>query len=111
MAGTSRARQVLEPLEPVQRVGRLDRDATDGARVLLQPPRGAHHRAARAEARDEVRDAVADRVEDLAPGAVVVRARVGGVRVLVGIEIRSGFASTSSRTTRIAPSEPSIGSL
>ena len=51
-------------------------------------------------------------VEDLGAGAVVVRERVVRVRVLVGVEVLLGLRSRRARARlRIAPSEPSIGSL
>ena len=103
---------MLQPLEPVQRLGGLDRDAVDLARVLVEPARGAHHRAARAEAGDEVRDPIAERVEDLDRGAVVVGQRDSrGSSTGRGRSTCPGSRATISRTSRIAPSEPSIGSL
>ena len=73
--------EVAQPLDPLAE-RRLDGDHLDRRVLLLEEPAGAHQRAARAEAGDEVGDlrAVAP---DLRAGALVVRARVGVVAVLV----------------------------
>ena len=53
--------------------------------ALLQVAAGAADRAARADGGHEVRDPALGGLPDLRPGRRVVRLRVGGVRVLVGL--------------------------
>ena len=88
-----RRRKVLQTFEAVKRVVRLHSDGVDRRVVLLQAPRDADECAGRAEARDEVRDAPARLLEYLDRRAFVMRARVGGVGVLIGIEVRVGVVS------------------
>ena len=74
------------------------------AELLLQAAAVAHQRAAGAEAGDERADLV-ELLEDLRRRAVVVRARVGLVAVLVGHVVR-GVGSASSSAIATAPLEP-----
>ena len=82
---------MLQAFEAVERPVRLHRDQLHRGLLLLQPPAGAHERAARAEAGDEVRDAPAGLGQDLDGGRVVVRPPVGLVAVLVGVEVALGL--------------------
>ena len=104
--------QVLETLEAVQRVRGLDRDALDRPRVLLEAPRRPHHRAGRAEPGDEVRQAVADaRRGSRAPCRRSGRASWTGSSTGRDRSTCPGPSRRCSRAWRMAPSEPSIGSL
>ena len=84
------SRQVLQPFEAVERVLRLDGNGPDGCVVLLQPPRRANKRPGRAEPGHKVCDATVGLLQDLHRGALVMRARVRGIGVLVGIEVLVG---------------------
>src|SRR5215217_1171544 len=55
--------------------------------VLFEAPRGADEGAARPQARDEVRDLAVGLLPDLRPRALIMRPWVGGVLVLVGVEV------------------------
>ena len=72
-----------------RRVG-LKGDQADIGVELTQPATDAHEGATRAEARDEVRDAPFGLFPDLRRGGLVVRLPVGGIVVLVGIEVPIG---------------------
>src|SRR5439155_17409259 len=85
--------KVLQTFEAVKRVVRLHSDGVDRRVVLLQAPSDADECAVRAESRDELRDAPARLLEYLDRRAFVMRARVGGVGVLVGIEVHVGVVS------------------
>jgi len=78
---------VLQPFEPVERAVRLDRDDPHPADFLAQPATHPHQGAGRAEARDEVGDAPAGLIQDLEAGRPVVGLPVGGIGILVGIEV------------------------
>src|SRR5579864_8242698 len=96
---------MLQALETVERVLGLHRDRLDRGVVLLEPPRCADERPRRAEAGDEVGDAAFGLFQDLDRGAFVVSPRVGGVRVLVWIEIpirveRNDLADLDDRAVR-----------
>ena len=58
---------------------------------LLQPPRRADERAAGAEPRHEVGHAASRLLENLGSGSQVMGAPVGGVVILVGVEIKAGI--------------------
>src|SRR5205809_80473 len=87
-----RGRQVLQAFQAVERVLWLDGDRPDRGVVLFQAPCRAHERAGRAKAGDEMSDSTRRLLEDLDRRAFVVSPRVGGVRVLVGIEVSAGIA-------------------
>ena len=78
---------MLQAFEPMKRIVGLDGDGSNRSVVLFQTARRADQGAGRAQPRDEMRDASGGLLEDLDRGPFVVSARVGGVRVLVGIEI------------------------
>jgi hypothetical protein len=105
--GHDRRRQVLQPLEPMERLVGLDRDHAHAGRALVQVASGADDGAGRAQAAHEVRDASARLLPDLGPGRAVVRERVGGAAVLVRVPVALGLLGHRRRTAARAPSDPS----
>src|ERR687893_2265157 len=84
------ARHVLHALEAVERRVGLEGDDLNFRVVLLEARARPDEGAARAETSDEVRDLTFGLLPDLGRRGLVVRARVGRVLVLVGVEVPLG---------------------
>src|SRR5918997_6915277 len=84
------ARHVFHALEAVERRVGLEGDDLDFRVVLLKACAGPDEGAARAETSNEVCDIAIGLLPDLGRRRLVVRARVGRVFVLVGIEVLLG---------------------
>src|SRR3712207_5186760 len=85
--GDDSALHVLHTLEPVERRFWLKRNDPNLRVVLLQARSGADKSPARPKARYEVCDLTTRLIPDLRRRALVMRARVGRVGVLIGIEV------------------------
>ena len=86
---------------------RLRGDDPDARPVLAQVAPGAHQRPGCPESRHEHVDLRAVR-EDLGPGGLVVRLRVGGVAVLVGHHVPGICGGQHAWRGAIAPLEPFV---
>ena len=88
--GSHRARHVLPSFDAMEGIVRLHRD--DAHTFGPQRGRDADDRAGGSNASDEVRDAAARLIPDLRTGPQLVRERIGGIRVLIEIDVAIGLA-------------------
>ena len=85
---------MFEPLEPVERVIRLDGDDLDLGIVLFESSTGAHNRAGGADAGGEVRDAA---VQSL--GTFCDRSKTSGVTTITDVARKTFAATTDDKFT------------
>ena len=106
-----RAGHVLRAFDAVEgRIG-LKRDAANFRIEFFQAASGAHEGSAGAHHRNEMSDTSFCLLPDFIGSAMVVCLPVGIVGILVGVEIFVGMLGEKFAGERIAPSEPSAGSV
>src|ERR1019366_7879630 len=81
---------VLQAFQSMESGGGLGGNAFDAGDVALEAAGGAGEGSAGSHAGDEVRDATVGLFDDFGAGAFEMGAPVGGVAVLIGVEILFG---------------------